>query len=335
MSSASDSTQGQRRAGPPVLSVIIPVRNHAKPLRRLLNNLRTQETPPGWEVEIIVVEYNSTDNTLDVIRESGMRCIECSEAGVSAGRNAGVKAAKGSLLYFIDADACPAHSRHFIDLIAIGKQLRPFGAFGGPIRLTSWQRWNPIAIGDHWACWFNWHAKRPQQRTMLFQPSVSLVVPRKTFETIGGFNTEIAILEDMEFQHRLMRAGYPIYFAPGLVVTHEARGSLSSTCRHSWSWGGPFRTRYLTDVTNYELKYPVGHKRFARNLPMLFRRRMKLVTRAAWANSKLQTCYSYPFLALTVLVWTMAVVWGDDRRPRSHQAPIRRSTEDGALHDQP
>ena len=318
---STDTSHGPRRVEPRVLSVVIPVRNHAKPLRRLLNNLKTQETPPGWVVEIVVAEYASTDTTLDVIRESGVRYIVCNEAGVSAGRNAGVKATTGSLLYFIDADACPVHSRHFIDLIAVAKRLRPFGAFGGPILLTSRQRWNPIAVGDHWACWFNWHAKRPLQRTMLFQPSVNLVVPRRTFERLGGFNTEMAILEDMEFQHRLMRAGHPIYFAPELTVTHEARGSLWSTCRHSWSWGGPFRTRYLTEVTNYGLKYPVGHKRFARNLPVLFFHRMRLVTRAAWANSKFQTCYGYPFLVLTVLVWAIAVVWGEDRRPQSHNAP--------------
>ena len=322
MSTAPDQNRVQPPAGAPVLSVIVPVRNQARSLKRLLDNLKAQRTPPGWVVEIIVAENKSTDNTLEIIQQSGMRHVICETLGSAAARNAGAKAARGNILYFIDADACPAQDDHFVVLVAIAARIKRFGAFGGPILLPSYQRWNPVAIADHWACWFNWHPKRPPQRTTLFQPGTSLVVSRAGFNAVRGFDPEVMIFQDMEFQHRLLRAGFPLFFAPRFAVTHEARGSLRRTCLHSWSWGGPFRTRYLTDVKNYPLKYPPGHKRFARNLPMLYIRRMKLVTRAAWAHSKFQTCYAFPFLALTVLVWTMGVIWGPERRPQSKQFPV-------------
>jgi GT2 family glycosyltransferase len=322
MSAASDHNRVQQPANLPVLSIIIPVRNQARSLKRLLDNLKAQKTPPGWAVEIIVAENKSTDNTLDVIRQSGVRYVICETLGAGAARNAGARAARGHLFYFIDADSCPVQDDHLIVLVSVAARIRPFGTFGGPILLPSRQRWNPVATADHWACWFNWHPKRPPQKTMLFQPAASLVATRAAFNAVGGFNPEIMIFQDMEFQHRVLRAGFSIFFAPRLTITHEARGSLWRTCLHSWTWGGPFRTRYLTDVTNYPLKYPLGHERFARNLPTLYSRRMKLVTRAAWANSKFQTCYAYPFLALTVLVWTMGVIWGPDRRPPNRQFPV-------------
>ena len=126
----------------------------------------------------------------------------------------------------------------------------------------------------------------------------------------------------MLFRSRLMKRGLPIYFLPGIVVTHEARATPLRSWRHSWYWGGPFRSAYLADVENYPLRYPAGHKRFMLNLPMLFRRRMRLVTRAAWVNSKWQTIYGFPFLALTVFIWTLGVIWGPDQPGAHQEAPV-------------
>ena len=47
----------------PILSVIIPVRNQAGPLGRLLDKLKHQTIPPDWLVEVIVLDNGSTDHT--------------------------------------------------------------------------------------------------------------------------------------------------------------------------------------------------------------------------------------------------------------------------------
>jgi glycosyltransferase involved in cell wall biosynthesis len=304
-----------------VLSVIIPVRNHARPLARLLARLQSQKPPRGWDVEIIAVDNGSTDDTPAVIRKSGARYLACSELGSAAARNAGAAAARGELLCFIDADACPVDDEYLVGVVETAAQLGTFGAFGGAILLPERQRFNPVAIGDHLACWFNWSPSRPAQRTRLFQPGLSLVVPRAVFTAMKGFDNRLMVLQDMEFQQRLMQAGLPIYFSPRLRIAHEARGSLLRSWRHSWSWGGPFRERYLATAPDYGLRYPPADRRFWRNAPMLFGRRMKLVSRAAWANSRWQAIYGYPFLAATVLAWTLAVIWGREPRPEE-RSPI-------------
>src|SRR6185312_13610181 len=141
----------------PLLSIIIPVRNHARVLKILLDNLKTQKVPPGWNVEVLIAENNSTDNTSDVIRASGFRYIEAKGHGAGPARNAGVKASRGELILFIDADACPVTDDHVVRVISAASQLGKFGVFGGAILLPKRQWWNPVAVGDHWACWFNWH----------------------------------------------------------------------------------------------------------------------------------------------------------------------------------
>ncbi|MGQ0741114.1 MAG: glycosyltransferase family 2 protein [Alphaproteobacteria bacterium] len=181
------ATEGNANQTQPnrILSVIIPVRNHARPLKRLLDNLARQKIPAGWTVEVIAVDNGSTDNTAEIIRASGVRYARCSELGPGPARNRGVELARGKLLYFIDADACPVNDDHYVRILASTQRLLregAFGALGGAILPPRHQLWNPIAIGDHWACWFNWHPKRSPQRTKLFQPGISLVMLRGVFE---------------------------------------------------------------------------------------------------------------------------------------------------------
>lgn len=310
-------------SGPQVLSVIIPVRNQAGALGRLLDKLREQATPPDWQVEVIVVDNGSTDHTATVIKASPFTYAPCTELGSGAARNAGVAASRGSLLYFMDADTLPGSNEQFVAVVDIASRIGPgrFGAFGGVVVIPPNQRWNPIAIADHWACWFNWHPVRPPERTNLFQPGLSLVATRRAFDAVGGFDNSLTVMQDMEFQHRLMKRGFAIYFTPRLVVMHEARGSLWRSWRHSWSWGGPFRERYLPTAPDYGLKYPLGHPRFFRNLVPLFRRRFRMVTRIARANARWQLVYCYPFLAATIFAWAYAVVRG--REPtHEERSPI-------------
>jgi glycosyltransferase involved in cell wall biosynthesis len=307
----------------PILSVIVPVRNQAGPLSRLLARLRDQAIPPDWQVEVIVVDNSSTDQTADVIKASPFTYVLCTELGSGAARNAGVRASRGSLLYFMDADTLPGSDEHFATATQIAGRIGTdrFGAFGGAVVIPPHQRWNPVAIADHWACWFNWHPGREPQRTNLFQPGLSLVVTRRAFDAVGGFDNSLTIMQDMEFQHRLMRRGFALFFTPRLVVMHEARGSLWRSWRHSWSWGGPFRERYLPTAPDYGLKYPLGHPRFFRNLVPLFRRRFRMVTRIARANARWQVVYCYPFLAATIFAWAYAVVSGREPTHEEH-SPI-------------
>lgn len=307
----------------PILSVIIPVRNQAGPLRRLLDKLREQTIPKDWLVEVIVVDNSSTDHTAAVIKASPFTYALCTELGSGAARNAGVSASRGSLIYFMDADTLPGSDEQFVAVTQIAQRIGPdrFGAFGGAVLIPPNQRWNPIAIADHWACWFNWHPGRKPERTKLFQPGLSLVATRRAFDAVGGFDNSLAVMQDMEFQHRLMEREFAIYFTPRLVVMHEARGSLWRSWRHSWSWGGPFRERYLPTAPNYGLKYPLGDPRFFRNLVPLFRRRFRMVTRIARSNAKWQTVYCYPFLAATIFAWAYAVVRGREHTHEEH-SPI-------------
>jgi GT2 family glycosyltransferase len=305
-----------------ILSMIIPVRNQARALSGLLAALARLTRPPGWELEVIGVDNASSDNTLQVFRDNGVRLTTCAEIGVSAARNAGAKMAHGELLCFIDADACPVGDDFLVRMVKAAGRLGDFGILGGAIELPAEQARDPVAVADHWVCWFNWHAKRPAGKTTLFQPGVCLIMLRAVFDALNGFDTSLKILEDFEFQHRLQVQGYSIYYEPSLAVTHEARDSLRRSWQHSWSWGGPFRSTYLTRAQGRSYWFPVGHPCFCLNIPAIFLRRLRLVLRVAPPTSRWFAWCCLPLVAAGILVWTLGVVWGPDQPSDSKATPV-------------
>src|ERR1700733_1546813 len=91
----------------PKLSVVIPVRNEGKTIRKLLEALVSQEFA-AEEFEIIVADGNSSDDTAEQVREfatySTVSVILIGNPGIrsSAGRNAGLVRSRGDLVVFID-----------------------------------------------------------------------------------------------------------------------------------------------------------------------------------------------------------------------------------------
>lgn len=94
----------QEKTSTPIFSVIIPAYNAEKFIHIAVESVQKQ-TVEDWE--LIIVENGSTDYTTVVCEKflSDRRIILLhSEKGVSAARNAGIKAARGTWLIFLDAD---------------------------------------------------------------------------------------------------------------------------------------------------------------------------------------------------------------------------------------
>jgi glycosyltransferase involved in cell wall biosynthesis len=85
------------------ISVVIPAYNSAAHLARALDSVLAQTRPAE---EILVVDDGSTDATAEVARSYGdaVRLIAQANAGAAAARNAGIRAARGTWIAFLDAD---------------------------------------------------------------------------------------------------------------------------------------------------------------------------------------------------------------------------------------
>ncbi len=90
----------------PLISVIVPVYNGERYLEKCIESLEEQTYK---NLEIILINDGSTDGTGAVCvrlkkRFENIHVITTEDAGVSAARNAGLRAAKGTFVTFVDAD---------------------------------------------------------------------------------------------------------------------------------------------------------------------------------------------------------------------------------------
>ncbi|MEJ5260300.1 MAG: glycosyltransferase family 2 protein [Anaerohalosphaeraceae bacterium] len=85
------------------ISVIIPAYNAETVIRRAIDSVLAQTLPP---CEIIVVDDGSADGTRQAVQSYGgrIRYIRQDNQGASAARNAGIQAASGEWIAFLDAD---------------------------------------------------------------------------------------------------------------------------------------------------------------------------------------------------------------------------------------
>ena len=85
-----------------VVSVIIPTLNEEGYLEKCLVSLKNQQGHDNFE--IIVVDAQSSDNTVEIAKKYANKVIISKKKSPSIQRNLGAKAANGNILAFIDAD---------------------------------------------------------------------------------------------------------------------------------------------------------------------------------------------------------------------------------------
>lgn len=88
---------------PPLVSVIMPTFNRSWSLKKAIDSVLSQEYA---SLETIVVDDGSTDDTPALLSSYGtrIRVIRQANQGVSAARNAGIRAAQGELITLLDSD---------------------------------------------------------------------------------------------------------------------------------------------------------------------------------------------------------------------------------------
>lgn len=87
------------------VSVVIPVFNEERLIKRCLESLMGQVEKPD---EIIIVNNNSTDNTIKIVKNYNVKIISENFRGIGYARNAGFNGVSGDIIVRCDADTiCP------------------------------------------------------------------------------------------------------------------------------------------------------------------------------------------------------------------------------------
>lgn len=196
------------------ISIIIPTLNEASNLSRLIPHL--QQHGRKNLREIIVVDGESTDDTLAVAMNSGADQVLTAVQGRAKQMNAGAKAASGNVLYFVHADALPPSS--FVkDIVAALEDGFPAGCYR--FRFDSSRR---ILKINAWFTRFD--------RKMCRGGDQTLFVTRQLFDSLNGFQEDFVIMEDYDFIRRA-RAENPFKIIPKEVLVSARKYDENSYLR--------------------------------------------------------------------------------------------------------
>jgi GT2 family glycosyltransferase len=228
------------------ISVVIPARNEAHAIARTVAIVLAQ-APRGVELEVLVVDDGSRDETAALAHAAGARVLLLGPRGASGGgggggspgaaRNRGFAASTGDPVIFLDADCTPAPG--WLDAL-----LAAFAAgetvVGGALALPS----NPEDLPwtcrcDHYCGCYHVQPERPAG-DVPNHPPANLGVRRAAFAATGGFAERLPVAdghEELPWQAELGRQGVRIRFAPRAVVHHHGRPGLGNLLARNYRWG--------------------------------------------------------------------------------------------------
>lgn len=210
---------------PPLVSVIIPAYNASRWIDETISSVIEQDYK---HYEIIVVNDGSTDNTVDIVESFGaaVRCIHKENGGQASARNAGIIAANGKYVAFLDADDLWVKEKLTLQIAQMEATDAKWGyadsfAFDGQSKEILYK--------------FSDNQKQPNGDVLqslfksCFIPSPTPIIQKNVFSNVGLFNEEARMRnrEDWEMWLRIA-AVYHIVSIPSPLAYYRVH-SASAT----------------------------------------------------------------------------------------------------------
>lgn len=209
------------------LSIVVCTYNRSKLLKNCLEELVTQVRD---DLELIVVDNNSSDDTAEVVKTFGtsIQYILEKNVGLSHARNTGYKKAQGQFIAYIDDDAII--SKGYVDLLISLIQTTKADVYGGPIHpwydvgCTKPKWWDDTfeirSWGDNVKFLSTFEKKRGFSGSNIII-NRELLISQKGFRTdLGMSGNKVALGEDSEFCYRI--SDMIFFYDPNLLVYHYA-----------------------------------------------------------------------------------------------------------------
>jgi colanic acid/amylovoran biosynthesis glycosyltransferase len=223
----------------PTVSVVMPFYGDSNDAREALAALVALEVDAGDEV---IVADNTpagvlcaeADGSRDSLGPARLEVVGATDQlGSYYARNAGAEAASGEWLLFIDSDCRPPPDligRYFERPPAPGCGLVAGGIEGAREQDSAVARWSRSRS-----------ALRSEVLSASYEKPIgvtaNLLVRRRAWESVGGFQEGIRSHGDSEFSWRVQDAGWELVHAPDAAVEHLHRESLRALARVSARYG--------------------------------------------------------------------------------------------------
>jgi glycosyltransferase involved in cell wall biosynthesis len=214
----------------PRISVVVCAYNSETTLPTCLTGLRELEYS---NYEVIVVNDGSTDRSAEIASDYGFRLIDTENRGLASARNAGLEAATGEIVAYMDSDARP--DPQWLSHLAISFMRSQHVGIGGP---------NIPPEGDGQLAECVGQAPGGPTHVLLSDrlaehiPGCNMAFRKESLDAIGGFDPQFRIAgDDVDICWQLQNQGGTIGYSAGAVVWHHRRNSIKAYAKQQYEYG--------------------------------------------------------------------------------------------------
>lgn len=223
---------------PDLVSVIVPVYNSEKYIRRCIESIINQSYK---NIELILINDGSTDNSSEICKEysrsdNRIRVIDTENSGPSAARNIGIENSKGSFIFFIDSD-------DFIENYALDLLIKNYNQYKADITVCDFNKIkdynsdskphdtflsSKLLTKQDIIEYSRYYLKKPN-RYLLFAYSWGRLFKSAIIKNNNiTYNIDLRTFEDVAFNFDYLKYTNTIYFLKENIYNHLIYDSFSS-----------------------------------------------------------------------------------------------------------
>lgn len=243
---AVQSAIGLEDEGPkgkmPFVSIIMPVHNEEKFIKRSLRAL-LEQTYPRDKIEIVIADGMSTDSTREIIgfvastTDIPIKIVDNPKQIAPSGLNCAIEAAEGEIIVRVDGH-CEIEPEYLANCVGLLREGRAEGV-GGPIEtIGETLKARAIAIAMSSTFGVGGSAFRTINDREMYTDTVAFPgYTRKIIERVGMFNEELVRNQDDEYNYRIRKFGGRILLSPTIRSRYYSRSTLMSLWRQYFQYG--------------------------------------------------------------------------------------------------
>jgi len=225
------------------ISIIIPCLNEEKYIGNCIRSVLESDYPHD-DMEIIIVDGGSTDNTINIINDyqqkhSFIKLMHNSKKIVPISMNIGTENASGE--YIIRLDAHASYPKDYFSKLIHYHQVLDGDNIGG-VWNTEVLNQNKLSMAIKNVLSDKFGVGGAKFRTGVYKVEEVDTVPfgcfkKKIFQKVGLYDERLVRNQDIELNKRIKKAGGKIYLVPDIECTYYARETFKDLAKNNFANG--------------------------------------------------------------------------------------------------
>jgi glycosyltransferase involved in cell wall biosynthesis len=209
------------------VSIITVVFNSCKTIGHAIESVLSQRYP---HIEHILIDGNSTDNTLEVInsyKQANIKCISEPDKGIYDAMNKGLKIASGDIIGFLNADDFYRHTYVINQIVAAFSQYHVDSVYGDLVYVQAENTQKVIRY------WKSGQYKEGNFLKGWMPPHPTFFARKEVYEKYNNFDVRLKSAADYELMLRFIhKHKISVAYIPDVLVAMRAGGKSNASLKN-------------------------------------------------------------------------------------------------------